>query len=128
MSLHTDSAKEGIKNMLYYYIEALVEEGVEDPKSFIAEEIGEMINLTCDQVKYINSELSDSVSLSDNVDMCIKLLISLENSKKLDLESIAIVRKTLEIINTKLNNTKLFNELNNSMINKEEDKNGTTNN
>lgn len=128
MSLHTTGAKQGLRNMLYYYIDSLIGEGVEDPKSVIAKEIGEMINLSYDQVCYLNSSLSDSVSLSDNVDMCIKLLINLEKTQKLDLESIVIVRKTLEIINSKLNDTKLYNDLTNGLMQAEkDDNNGTTN-
>lgn len=124
MSLHTSGAKEGVKNMLYYYIDSLIGEGIEDPKEYIAKEIGDMINLSYEQVQYINSTLSDSISLSDNVEMCIKLLISMEKKKELDLESIVIVRKTLEIINQKLNDTKEYNDLNNVLDNLKEGKNG----
>lgn len=91
------SAKSALRNMLFYYIAELIDQGVEDPRQKVATEIGDLINLSSEQVEYVYSTLSSSVSLKDNVDMCIKLLINIENTKKLDIESVTIVRKTLEV-------------------------------
>lgn len=101
-----ESAKSALRNMLFYYIAELIDQGVEDPRQRVATEIGELINLSSEQLEYIYSKLSSSVSLEDNVDMCIKLLINIEKTKKLDMESIIIVRKTLEIFEQLIVNSK----------------------
>lgn len=93
-------AKQGVQNMLFYYISALMDNGVKDPKQHIATEIGQMIDLSEDQVLYVETHLRNDNKLVDNLSSSIALLQNMEKTGKLDLESIKIVKGVLEIMHT----------------------------
>ena len=91
-------AKQGVQNMLFYYISALMDNGVKDPKQHIATEIGQMIDLSEDQVLYVESHIRNDNKLIDNLSSSIALLDNMEKTGKLDMESIKIVKGVLEIM------------------------------
>lgn len=98
-------AKQGIQNMLFYYISALMDNGVKDPKQQIATEIGEMIDLSQDQVLYVESHIMNDNKLVDNLSSSIALLEGMEKTGKIDLESIKIVKGVLEIMHKQCTDT-----------------------
>lgn len=98
MDSKTSGAKQGVQNMLFYYVSALLDSGVKDPKQRIATEIGEMIDLAEDQVLYVESHIRNDNKLVDNLSSSIALLEGMEKTGKIDLESIRIVKGVLEIM------------------------------
>ena len=50
-------AKEGVQTMLFYYLLAL-QGNVKDPKQVIATELGHMIDLSEEQIQYVQSHIS----------------------------------------------------------------------
>lgn len=91
-------AKQGVQNMLFYYISALMDNGVKDPKQHIATEIGKMIDLSEDQVLYVESHIRNDNKLVDNLSSSIALLQNMEKTSQFDIESIKIVKGVLEIM------------------------------
>ena len=83
-----DSCKNRVKDMLYYYVAALMNEGV-NPRETILRELPGMIILAEDQVDYIRSELSELANIDEVFDMMIELC------KVGDKESIGIIKDTL---------------------------------
>lgn len=83
-------AKTGIQNMLFYYLTALVDSGVEDPKQYIATEIGKMIDLSEEQVMYIKGNMALSNKMLESLSSSIDLLVNMEKSQKIDAESLNI--------------------------------------
>ena len=86
MSLKTEGVKRAAAKMIFYYISTLISIGDEDPRRTVATELGEMIDLSKEQVEYVLYTLeknNDSLFLKD-----LDTIISLIESN--DEESIAI--------------------------------------
>ena len=101
MNSKVTGAKQGVQNMLFYYISALMDSGVQDVKQYIASEIGEMIDLSEEQVTYVKSHILNDNKVIDNLSSSIALLDNIEKTGKLDLESIKIVKGILSIMETR---------------------------
>ena len=97
-------AKKGVETMLYYYLSALIGV-VEDPKQAIATELGAMIDLSEAQIQYVKINVNNDNKMLDNLSCSIDLLKAMENSKKIDLESITIIRNILEIMQSQCKQT-----------------------
>lgn len=95
-------AKEGVQTMLFYYLLAL-QETVKDPKQVIATELGHMIDLSEEQIQYVQSHISTNGILVESLSSSIQLLENMEKTGKLDLESISIVKDTLSIMVKEIN-------------------------
>jgi hypothetical protein len=93
-----DSSKKAVEDMMFYYLFGLIRNGVQDPKQVIATEIAEMINLTEEQLDYVKVNTAEHNNLIENLDCSIELLSNIEQSKKLDLESIKIVKGILLVM------------------------------
>lgn len=87
-----------VKKMLLYYISALQSVGVEDTKQYVATRIGEMISLSEEQVQFILANLDKQNQLIENLDNSVRLLEKMKEEEKLDLESLDIVIKILNLI------------------------------
>lgn len=90
-------AKNGLQTMLFYYLYSLVG-NVDDPKQYIATELGKMIDLSEEQVQYIKLNIANDNKLLENLSSSISLLDNIEKTGKLDIESIKIVKGILEIM------------------------------
>ena len=90
-------AKNGLQTMLFYYLYSLVG-NVEDPKQYIATELGEMINLSEEQIQYVELNVTNDNKLLENLSSSISLLDNIEKTGKLDMQSIKIVKGILEIM------------------------------
>ena len=98
MDNRLDGARSNVKTMLYYYIVALMEAGDQDPKETIASQIADMIGLSEDQVAFVKDKMTQRTTLEQQLECAIELLHAIEKSKKLDIESVRIVRKLLASI------------------------------
>lgn len=83
-------ARAGIQNMLFYYLTALVDNGVQDPKQYIATEIGKMIDLSEEQVMYVKGNMALSNKMLESLSSSIDLLVNMEKAQKIDIESLNI--------------------------------------
>lgn len=90
-------AKNGLQTMLFYYLYSLIG-NVEDPKQYIATEMGKMINLSEEQIQYVKMNVANDNKLLENLSSSICLLDNIEKTGKLDIESIKIVKGILEIM------------------------------
>ena len=90
--------KKALEDMLFYYLYSLIKEGAKDPVQIIATELPQMIHATEEQINYIKMNILQDNNLVDNISSSIELLRSIEESKVLDLESIQIVIRILEIM------------------------------
>jgi hypothetical protein len=90
-----DSSRKAVENMMFYYLFGLIRSGEQDPKQVIATEVAKMVNLTEEQLDYIKINTEEHNNLLENLDCSIELLSNIEQSKKLDLESIKIVKGIL---------------------------------
>ena len=90
-------AKNGLQTMLFYYLYSLIG-NVEDPKQYIATEIGKMIDLSEEQIQYVEMNIANDNKLLENLSSSIRLLNNIEKTGKLDMESIKIVKGILEIM------------------------------
>ena len=90
-------AKQGVQTMLFYYLSTLVGT-VQDPKQHIATEMAKMIDLSEEQLQFVLASIQNENMLIDNLSSSIALLENIEKTKKLDLESIGIVKDMLSII------------------------------
>ena len=98
MDSKVTGAKQGVQNMLFYYISALMDNGVQDVKQYIASEISSMIDLSGEQATYVKSHILNDNKVVDNLSSSIALLDNMEKTGKLDLESIRIVKGILSIM------------------------------
>lgn len=98
MDAKISGAKQAVQNMLYYYLIALQESNVKDPKKVIATEIGEMIDLSEEQVDYVNMSINEGHKITENISNCIALLHGMLANNVLDVDSVKIVTKVLEIL------------------------------
>ena len=90
-------AKNGLQTMLFYYLYSLIG-NVEDPKQHIATEISKMIDLSEEQIQYVEMNIANDNKLLENLSSSINLLDNIEKTGKLDMESIKIVKGILEIM------------------------------
>ena len=90
-------AKNGLQTMLFYYLYSLIG-NVEDPKQHIATEISKMIDLSEEQIQYVEMNIANDNKLLENLSSSICLLDNIEKTGKLDMESIKIVKGILEIM------------------------------
>lgn len=90
-----DSSRKAVEDMMFYYLFGLIRNGEQDPKQVIATEVAKMINLTEEQLDYVKINTEEHNNLIENLDCSIELLSNIEQSKKLDLESIKIVKGIL---------------------------------
>lgn len=90
-------AKNGLQTMLFYYLYSLIG-NVEDPKQHIATEISKMIDLSEEQIQYVEMNIANDNKLLENLSSSIRLLDNIEKTGKLDMESIKIVKGILEIM------------------------------
>ena len=90
-------AKNGLQTMLFYYLYSLIG-NVEDPKQYIATEIGKMIDLSEEQIQYVEMNIANDNKLLENLSSSINLLDNIEKTGKLDMQSIKIVKGILEIM------------------------------
>ena len=81
-------AKDGVQNMLFYYLTALIDNGVKDPKQHIATEIGKMIDLSEEQVTYVKANVRLQGKLPESLTSSIDIL---KNMKSFDEEAVNIV-------------------------------------
>lgn len=79
-------AKNGVQTMLYYYLTALIDSGVKDPKQRIATEISKMIDLSDEQCAYVNAHVSLGNKAVESLSTSIQLLES-----NPDTETVSIV-------------------------------------
>jgi len=91
-------SESAVQKMLLYYASALLSNGVDDVKQYIATKICDMIELSEEQSKFVLANFNQKGKLVENLENSIKLLKKIEENKELDLESITIVRKVLELI------------------------------
>lgn len=90
-------AKNSVQTMLFYYLSAVIGT-VEDPKQYIATELSKMIDLSEEQLQYVLMSIQNENKIIDNLSSSISLLENIEKTKKLDLESINIVKQILTIM------------------------------
>ena len=90
-------AKNGLQTMLFYYLYSLIG-NVKDPKQYIATEMGKMIDLSEEQIQYVEMNIANDNKLLENLSSSIRLLDNIEKTGKLDMESIKIVKSILEIM------------------------------
>ena len=90
-------AKNGLQTMLFYYLYSLIG-NVEDPKQYIITEMGKMIDLSEEQIQYVEMNIANDNKLLENLSSSICLLDNIEKTGKLDMESIKIVKGILEIM------------------------------
>lgn len=90
-----ESCRKTVEDMMFYYLFGLLRSGEQDPKQVIATEVAKMINLTEEQLDYIKINTEEHNNLIENLDCSIELLSNMEQSKKLDMESIKIVKGIL---------------------------------
>ena len=105
MDSKVTGARQGVQNMLFYYISALMDNGVQDVKQYIAGEISSMIDLSEEQATYVKSHILNNNKVVDNLSSSIALLDNMEKTGKLDLESIKIVKGILSIMETRYKET-----------------------
>lgn len=92
-----NGAKHSVQTMLFYYLSSLIGT-VEDPKQHIATEMGAMINLSEEQIQYVQMSVANNNKVLENLSSSIALLENMEKTGKLDLDSIGIVKGILTII------------------------------
>jgi hypothetical protein len=92
--LKSESAKKAVKKMLFYYISALIEEGNEDPKRIAATELGEMINLSEEQVEFVINSTNIGVSnfLKDLTDIVLLIEKGDDKSRSIAVKMIEAIR------------------------------------
>lgn len=90
-------AKNGLQTMMFYYLSSLLGT-VEDPKQYIATELGQLIDLSEEQIQYVRMNIANDNKMLDNLSSSIALLENIEKTGKLDMESIKIVKGILEIM------------------------------
>ena len=91
-------AENAVKKMLLYYASALQTLGVEDVRQYIATRIGDMISLSDEQCKFILTNLKSENRIIDNLKNSIQLLNKMKQENKLDMESVDIIVKVMELI------------------------------
>lgn len=90
-------ARNGLQTMMFYYLSSIIGK-VNDPKQYIATEMGKMIDLSEEQVEYVRLNIANDNKLLDNLSSSIQLLMNMEKTGKFDLDSVKIVRNILEIM------------------------------
>lgn len=99
-----NGAKAGVQTMMYYFLLAAMEQE-EDPKQYIATELGKMIDLSEEQIQYVQLSINNESKLMDNLKLCIQLLEPMKDTNTVDLESIKIVKEILVLIKDQCKDT-----------------------
>lgn len=97
MDSKISGARHSVQTMMFYYLSSLIGT-VEDPKQYIATELGKMIDLSEEQIQYVKMNIAHDNKMLDNLSSSISLLENIEKTGKLDLESIGIIKGILEIM------------------------------
>lgn len=92
-------ARQGVINMLFYYIDALVDAGDTDPLATIINELPYMLRNADLKMDFVRSELSKRPDLAETISLCIQLLEQAEKKTETDREALKIVRSTIENLN-----------------------------
>ena len=74
-------AKNGLQTMLFYYLYSLIG-NVEDPKQYIATEMGKMIDLSEEQIQYVEMNIANDNKLLENLSSSIRLLDNIEKTNR----------------------------------------------
>lgn len=90
-------AKNGVQTMLFYFLSSVIGK-VEDPKQYIASELGKMIDLSEEQIQYVQMCVTHENKMLESLSSSISLLKNMEKTGELDLDSVKIVRNILEIM------------------------------
>lgn len=91
-------AELAVGKMLLYYISSLQASGVEDVRQYVTGKIASIIQLSEEQIDFIKADFNSDNKIHENLKDCIDLLKNMETTKKLDIDSIKIVRNVLELI------------------------------
>ena len=92
------SSENAVRKMLFYYASSLTDLGVEDVRQYIATKLPEMIDLSKEQSDFVYMNVSKNNKIYDNLNNSIKLLTQMEKTKKIDLDSIKIIKQVLTLI------------------------------
>ena len=84
MSGQVESARKATIDMLFYMIAALVEDGDEDPKQTVATDLGKMISLSEDQVRFVLAHINDGSHYLKDIKDAISLIES-GDKKSIDI-------------------------------------------
>lgn len=84
MSGQVESARKATTDMLFYMIAALVEDGDEDPKQTVATDLGKMISLSEDQVRFVLAHINDGSHYLKDIEDAISLIES-GDKKSIDI-------------------------------------------
>jgi hypothetical protein len=76
----------------------LTDAGIEDVRQYIATKIPEMIDFSKEQSDFIYMNINKENKIYNNLNNSIKLLDGILQSKKLDLDSIKIVKQILSLM------------------------------
>jgi hypothetical protein len=93
-----NSSENAVRKMLFYYASSLTDAGIEDVRQYIATKIPEMIDFSKEQSDFIYMNINKENKIYDNLNNSIKLLDGILQSKKLDLDSIKIVKQILSLM------------------------------
>lgn len=88
-------SKKSLQSMLFYHLIAL-DEQYADPKGELVKEIADMITLSEDQVKYVKMGISNNAGFDDQLEMASKLVEGMIKTKKIDMESLNIIKGLLD--------------------------------
>lgn len=87
--------KNSLQSMLFYHLVAL-SDIYENPKDILAQEIADMITLSEDQLTYIRMKLGKNARFDEQLEMASKLVDNMIKEKKLDMESLNIIKGLLD--------------------------------
>lgn len=92
-------ARQGVINMLFYYIDSLVDAGDTDPLNTVINELPDMLRDTEMKMDFVRSKLSERPDLAETFSLCIKLLEQAEKKPETDKEALKIVKETIRTLN-----------------------------
>lgn len=91
-------SENAVCKMLMYYISALQTAGVEDVKQYVASRIGDLISLSEEQCQFVMANFYKDNKIVENLKNSMKLLNAMKEKNQLDMESLDIVIKVLNLI------------------------------
>ena len=83
-STNIQGCRRAVSKMLFYYVSALLEAGCADPNQIIATELGEMINLSHEQVNFAVAHVNSGFHLMDDL-KSVRELVALKDSDSSDI-------------------------------------------
>ena len=93
-------ARQGVINMLFYYVNALVEAGDTDPLNTITNELPDMLRDADMKKDFVRSRLSERPDLAETFSLCVQLLNQAEKKPETDREALKIVSDTIKNLNS----------------------------